>query len=184
MISVRLPIRSSYRPGRESAGRVVRRAVEAGVLLHASCFTCADCNKPAYCYDHRDYAKPLDVEPVCKSHNRRRGSALNNDLEYWNGIGHQGRKYSKITSGGVTENFKCHASKSFLKNMPEKSVADFLDEHWTTWELDRDLVKMQQEYHWSRRNGVIKTRRQTGTTIGVYKSFLRGLHDWYGVEPL
>lgn len=36
---------------------------------------CVDCNSIAANYDHRDYSKPLDVEPVCRSCNRLRGSA-------------------------------------------------------------------------------------------------------------
>ena len=36
---------------------------------------CVDCGKPAHSYDHRDYEKPLDVEPVCRSCNRRRPRA-------------------------------------------------------------------------------------------------------------
>jgi hypothetical protein len=35
---------------------------------------CVDCGKyPASCYDHRDYTKPLDVDPVCGSCNKLRG---------------------------------------------------------------------------------------------------------------
>ena len=37
---------------------------------------CVDCKKPADVYDHRDYGKPIDVVPVCKSCNRKRGEAL------------------------------------------------------------------------------------------------------------
>lgn len=38
---------------------------------------CADCPKPATQYDHRDYDRPLMVEPVCAACNRRRGAGLN-----------------------------------------------------------------------------------------------------------
>jgi hypothetical protein len=38
-------------------------------------FACADCGKPATDYDHRDYRKPLEVEPVCHSCNLKRGPA-------------------------------------------------------------------------------------------------------------
>ncbi len=34
---------------------------------------CTDCGSPAFCYDHRDYSKPLDVEKVCRKCNWRRG---------------------------------------------------------------------------------------------------------------
>lgn len=36
---------------------------------------CVDCGAPAECHDHRDYSKPLHVEPVCRSCNVRRGPA-------------------------------------------------------------------------------------------------------------
>lgn len=44
-------------------------------------FDCVDCGRPAECYDHRDYLRPLDVEPVCYSCNRRRGPGLNMSTE-------------------------------------------------------------------------------------------------------
>jgi hypothetical protein len=34
---------------------------------------CVDCGAGAQCYDHRDYHKPLQVEPVCRPCNVRRG---------------------------------------------------------------------------------------------------------------
>lgn len=37
---------------------------------------CTDCGKPATCYDHRDYLKPDEVEPVCRACNKIRGPAL------------------------------------------------------------------------------------------------------------
>ena len=36
---------------------------------------CTDCGAPAQEYDHRDYGRPLDVQPVCRSCNKRRGTA-------------------------------------------------------------------------------------------------------------
>ena len=42
----------------------------------ASACKCADCDRVACDYDHRDYSRPLDVEPVCRSCNSRRGPAL------------------------------------------------------------------------------------------------------------
>lgn len=38
---------------------------------------CVDCGRPAKVYDHRDYSRPLDVEPVCKGCNKKRGPGLN-----------------------------------------------------------------------------------------------------------
>lgn len=58
----------------ELAKRKVRIAIVAGMLPRASVFDCIDCGEPAKCYDHRDYRKPLDVEPVCVGCNKKRGS--------------------------------------------------------------------------------------------------------------
>lgn len=55
----------------------VRKAVRQGRLQRPTEFACADCGKPATEYDHRDYTKPLDVAPVCRSCNHKRGSAFN-----------------------------------------------------------------------------------------------------------
>jgi DNA-directed RNA polymerase subunit RPC12/RpoP len=37
---------------------------------------CVDCGDRATCYDHRDYNKPIAVEPVCRTCNRLRGPAV------------------------------------------------------------------------------------------------------------
>lgn len=55
----------------------VARAIRHGTLprLDGS-IPCTDCGAPATRYDHREYAKPLDVEPVCRRCNSKRGPAL------------------------------------------------------------------------------------------------------------
>lgn len=58
------------------ATRAVKRAIKQGLLLHSKQCTCVDCGKPAFDYDHRDYSRPLDVEPVCRSCNLKRGPAV------------------------------------------------------------------------------------------------------------
>lgn len=55
------------------AHRAVKAAVKRGDLPHPSELGCTDCHKDAEVYDHRDYRKPLVVEPVCRSCNRKRG---------------------------------------------------------------------------------------------------------------
>lgn len=40
---------------------------------------CVDCGVPADEYDHRDYKKPLEVDPVCRACNQARGPGLNRD---------------------------------------------------------------------------------------------------------
>lgn len=58
------------------ASQAVKRAILNGELLPILEYTlCVDCSKPAACYDHRDYNKPLEVEPVCTSCNGLRGPA-------------------------------------------------------------------------------------------------------------
>ncbi|MDP9651932.1 hypothetical protein [Paraburkholderia caledonica] len=54
----------------------VRKAVLRGDLPPVTNHIYADCGKPAQAYDHRDYSKPLEVDPVCDSCNGRRGAAL------------------------------------------------------------------------------------------------------------
>ena len=56
--------------------RAVGVAVRIGMLpLLDGSIPCTDCAKPALEYDHRDYSQPLQVEPCCKSCNRKRGPA-------------------------------------------------------------------------------------------------------------
>lgn len=59
--------------GKREARAAVGRAVANGQLPRASTLKCADCGGQARDYDHRDYSRPLDVEPVCRSCNKLRG---------------------------------------------------------------------------------------------------------------
>lgn len=63
---------------RKASHQIVTIAIRGGILpkLNGS-VKCVDCGKPADHYDHRDYMKPLDVSPVCRSCNSRRGPAIN-----------------------------------------------------------------------------------------------------------
>jgi hypothetical protein len=53
----------------------VHYAVRLGKLPKVTTQICVDCGDRATAYDHRDYEKPLDVVPVCRSCNVMRGSA-------------------------------------------------------------------------------------------------------------
>lgn len=57
------------------AHQKVANAVHAGRIPRADSQKCVDCGGRAYCYDHRDYTKPLEVEPVCGGCNKKRGPA-------------------------------------------------------------------------------------------------------------
>lgn len=62
---------------RNRAIHLVQRAKYRGELawLSREYVQCRDCRKRAVHYDHRDYGKPLDVDPVCQGCNVRRGPA-------------------------------------------------------------------------------------------------------------
>lgn len=55
---------------------LVHKAIRRGEMDRADAHSCVDCGKQARDYDHRDYLKPLDVVPVCRGCNVRRGTAL------------------------------------------------------------------------------------------------------------
>lgn len=61
---------------RGRAANAVRRAVRNGDLvnLKTKSIKCTDCPNRAAVYDHRDYKKPLKVEPVCVGCNISRGT--------------------------------------------------------------------------------------------------------------
>lgn len=69
-----------YKSCLDSGGSVahglVSAAIRNGDLVPAKKFACVDCGNPARDYDHRDYNKPLDVQPVCRSCNKLRGPAI------------------------------------------------------------------------------------------------------------
>ena len=51
----------------------VTKAIRTGLLKPVHECVCVDCGSPAECYDHRDYNKPLAVDPVCKRCDSLRG---------------------------------------------------------------------------------------------------------------
>lgn len=57
-----------------AAHQAVAVAVRNGDLPHPTTQECA-CGAAAEVYDHRDYRKPLDVTPACRSCNGKRGAA-------------------------------------------------------------------------------------------------------------
>lgn len=69
-----------YGLGRSRAHAAVSKALKSGQLRYANEFGCVDCGNLAECYDHRDYNKPLEVEPVCRKCNFRRGLAIPLDM--------------------------------------------------------------------------------------------------------
>lgn len=64
------------------ARSMVNVEVKAGRMPRVHTLKCTDCNNTAQCYDHRDYLKPLYVQPVCRRCNKKRGPGKNKDLLY------------------------------------------------------------------------------------------------------
>lgn len=63
-------------PDVRRAHSAVAKAVRCGELDHPKTLECVDCGAQARDYDHRDYSRPLDVVPVCRSCNKLRGPGL------------------------------------------------------------------------------------------------------------
>lgn len=59
-----------------AAVSAVNKAVKKGLLPRVSTQVCVDCGRQAQVYDHRHYGRPLDVVPVCRSCNTKRGQAV------------------------------------------------------------------------------------------------------------
>jgi ribosome-binding protein aMBF1 (putative translation factor) len=57
------------------ARRVFNEAKRKGLFPPAKTLKCVDCSKQAMDWDHRSYDRPLEVEPVCRSCNQKRGPA-------------------------------------------------------------------------------------------------------------
>lgn len=58
------------------AMKAVAKAIKRGELLPLKgAVRCVDCGGRAAVYDHREYGLPLNVDPVCKGCNTRRGPA-------------------------------------------------------------------------------------------------------------
>lgn len=85
---------------RRRAGKWMALAIRTGRLLPARTYRCVDCHERwATAWEHRDYDKPLDVDPTCDSCNFRRGPAFFGPVDASN-ITPQGR--SKNNSRGLS----------------------------------------------------------------------------------
>jgi hypothetical protein len=70
------PCADHSKNGGYKAHQQVKKAVASGILATVRELKCLDCGNQAEIYDHKDYNKPLEVEPVCRSCNNKRGSAI------------------------------------------------------------------------------------------------------------
>lgn len=62
--------------GKDTAQRQVSASIRDGLLPRPRTLRCVDCNGEAVEYEHRDYNRPLTVEPICRGCNFRRGPAV------------------------------------------------------------------------------------------------------------
>ena len=67
----------AYKTRASEAMSLVRKAIIKGKLPFPHELVCADCGVKAFGYDHRDYLRPLEVDPVCRRCNAARGPAKN-----------------------------------------------------------------------------------------------------------
>ncbi len=128
-------VRTSVRDRlRNQAHNLMRKEIKAGRLLPASAHKCVDCGKPAKGYDHRDYRKPLDIQPVCIGCNNRRGPGLplitDGDLLQHKTLFR--RKYKK--SGHLWSGIESGEGFSPLEYQCHVNVADY-----ECWWLDDDI---------------------------------------------
>lgn len=72
----RHPCGSRVHDIQREASRIARDAVKKGLLPNVKTLSCVDCGAQATEWEHRDYSKPLEVEPTCRRCNRLRGPGL------------------------------------------------------------------------------------------------------------
>lgn len=83
---------------------LVGAAVKAGALPPARLRMCVDCGEQARDYDHRDYSRPLAVDPVCRRCNLRRGPAARSVASL----------KAQVASGGTPYRMKARAAKLLI----------------------------------------------------------------------
>jgi hypothetical protein len=59
----------------EAGRKIFQAAKRKGQFGKVTDYSCVDCGKRAQVWEHRDYRKPLEVEPCCYSCNQKRGPA-------------------------------------------------------------------------------------------------------------
>lgn len=77
------------------------KGIKLGLIPNRIGELCVDCGKTAAAHDHRDWSKPLEVDPVCLSCNKKRGPAAP-----WAGAANSGnKKRNYLLSKHVTNQF-------------------------------------------------------------------------------
>ena len=76
-----IPVSDIY--WRKMVSRFVDSAKRVGYLPNAKDYLCADCGKRAHHWEHRDYTRPLDVQPTCTKCNFARGPGIVSPFPSW-----------------------------------------------------------------------------------------------------
>lgn len=72
----------NYLQMRDKAHKILQEQKYRGYKDSPEGEKCVDCGEPAKHWEHRNYARPLIVEPVCHSCNLKRGSTHNRSKNY------------------------------------------------------------------------------------------------------
>lgn len=59
-----------------SAHLKIKKLIESGSMESPKGKSCVDCGAPAVCHDLRNYSKPIEAVPVCRSCNTLRGPGI------------------------------------------------------------------------------------------------------------
>lgn len=69
--------KKNYKEMQLNAALVVQQFIHKKLISKPGNYKCVDCGKPAVHWEHRDYSKPMSIEPVCRSCNKKRSSSNN-----------------------------------------------------------------------------------------------------------
>lgn len=110
--------------GQAAALGAVGAAIREGRLIHPRLLRCVDCTGPAVEYEHRDYNRPLHVDPICRRCNLLRGP----------GIPLAGSIELALKDGRVPYTLRANVVK-LARTMGREGVADSLParltlDHW------------------------------------------------------
>lgn len=108
--------RVEYRTLGQRAGVLVKNEIKYGRIPKLDgTIKCVDCGEIATCYDHRNYYKPLDVEPVCKSCNNLRGPAIPIPNDHYKNNGYRWNSLDEGFEDGA--NFSGHCTVFISDNL-------------------------------------------------------------------
>jgi hypothetical protein len=146
-------------------------------LQPAATKKCVDCGNPAECYDHRDYTRPLKVEPVCKACNNRRGPGwplpeLGDGLIHKHGVKSIGKCWASLEGGDGFSPLECRIPPEIEATADEAIRAYALQEWMDVLDVKAAVARLKSS------NGGHRTGWTT--PIGIARAEFFKRHDpWY-----